>query len=529
MTLSDQLRDLLTSFGGFGPVAWLSVAFAGLMVAELLLRRVADGRAWLTGLTLAVVIGAGVWAILVPQRGFLFLHLLFLDDQAIFYQLILVVSTALVLLYEASPKSERIARQRFGERRSDASESELIIKTLPAEWFALTIALLIGAFVLTMAVNLLVLYLSLELISICSYLLTALSADRRGSEGGLKYMLFGAVSSAVMLYGMSLLYGMTGTLDITAPAFGLGLTQNEPAVVLVAGLLALAGLLFKLSAVPFHFWTPDAYEAAPVPVAALLSVVPKAAALLALIRFVSALSGNGLTDGGPTSGIGLSQLADIQVPLAVLALAGILLGNLSALRQTDAKRLLAYSTIAQAGFLLVGVVALNQAGLQGATFYMATYLFMTLPAFFLIEQLARANGGSFALADFAGLGPRQPLLAISLTVVMLSLVGLPPTVGFTAKLLVFTALFDAWQTSGNGWLLALFVAGLLNAVVSLVYYLRIPYLLFFRPAVSEITEPIPALSNRWAMVLWLLPALTGLVNLLLFGRPGWLLAWISGL
>ncbi len=516
--LSNQLHDILASFGGFGPVVWLAIAFAGLMVAELLLQRQPHGRMWLSVFTVLAVAGAGVWAAVLPQRGFLFLHLLFLDNQAIFYQIILVVATVLVLLYEASSNTTG----RTPNRPS-------LTKQLPAEWFALTVALLIGAFVLTMAVNLLVLYLSLELISICSYLLTALTAGRKASEGGLKYMLFGAVSSAVMLYGISLLYGMTGTLDITASAFGAGLGQNQPVVVLMAGLLTLAGLLFKLSAVPFHFWTPDAYQAAPVPVAALLSVVPKAAALLGLIRFVSALAGTGLVDGASAGGGIANQPMTMQIPLAVLALAGIFLGNLSALRQTDAKRLLAYSTIAQAGFLLVGVVADNQAGLQGATFYMATYLFMTLPAFFLVEQLAQANGGSFALADFAGFGPRQPFLAISLTVVMLSLVGLPPTVGFTAKLFVFSALFDAWQTSGNSWLLALFGFGLLNAVLSLFYYLRLPYLLFFRPAVSEIGFTATKPTTTSALILWLLPALAGLVNLLLFGRPGWLLAWIAGL
>jgi NADH-quinone oxidoreductase subunit N len=506
--LSNQLRDLLTSFGGFGPVLWLGGAFAGLLVAELLLRNRADGRAWLSGLTVAAVIGAGVWTVLLPTRGFLFLHLLFLDDQAVFYQLILVVGTVLVVCYEASLPSERTI-----EQKSEKFYNQPIVEksALPTEWFALTVALLIGAFVLTMAVNLLLLYLSLELISICSYLLTALTGGRKASEGGLKYMLFGAVSSAIMLYGMSLLYGMTGTLDITARAFGAGLSQNDPVVVLTVGLLALAGLFFKLSAVPFHFWTPDAYQAAPVPVAALLSVVPKAAALLAFVRLASALPGG------------------VQVPLAVLTLAGILLGNLTALRQTDAKRLLAWSTVAQAGFLLVGVVAQNQAGLQGATFYMATYMLMTLPAFFLIGQLSRATGGRFALAGFAGLGPRFPLQSIALTVVMLSLTGLPPTVGFTAKLLVFTALFDAAQTSGNPWLLWLFGLGLLNAVVSLGYYLRLPYLLFFRPAAPGVPVAFVPPQRGFALVLWGLPALVGFVNVLLFVRPGWLLAWIAGL
>jgi NADH-quinone oxidoreductase subunit N len=352
-------------------------------------------------------------------------------------------------------------------------------------------------------VNLLSIYLSIELVSLSSYLLTGLVGDRKASEGGLKYLLFGAVSSAVMLYGMSLLYGMTGTLDITSVVFGVELAKNG-IITLVAGLLTMTGLFFKLSAVPFHIWTPDAYEAAPVPVAAFFSIGPKAAALLVLMRLLSTV---------PVGGI--------QIPLAVVALAGIMIGNLSALRQTDAKRLLAYSTIAQAGFLLVGVVALSDAGFQAALFYMATYLFISLAAFFLIDALAPT--GSLRIADFAGLGWTSPLLAVCLTVVALALTGLPPTVGFTAKLLSFSALFSAYQSTGNPWLIWLFGLGLANAVISLFYYLRIPFLLFFRPR----PDNSPVVPVRLTAAQWVALVITVPPVLLLFFKPDWLLRVIA--
>lgn len=516
MSLSEQLQDIVSSLKGFGPIIWLSFAFCGLLVAELLVRNDSAGRArqWLAGLSLVAIVVAGWWAVLLPTRGFLFLRLLFVDSQAIFFQVLIALGAALVVGFEwsmsqrfTSPPTSPLTQTKGVEVRATR---------LPIEWYSLLIAMVLGLFLMTMSVNLLSIYLSIELVSICSYLLTALTADRSASEGGIKYLLFGAVSSAVMLYGMSLLYGMTGTLDITADAFGVGLSQNESAVVAVAGLLTLAGLLFKLSGVPFHIWTPDAYQAAPVPVAAFFSVGPKAAALLVIMRIATTLPIDP-ADGG-------ASLLALQTPLAVLALAGIVLGNLSALWQTDAKRLLAYSTIAQAGFVLVGVVALNETGFEAATFYVGTYLFISLAAFFLIDLLARQNGGSLTISEFAGWGASQPLLSVALTVVMLALTGLPPTVGFTAKLLSFSALYDAWQQSGNSWLLALFVLGLLNAIISLVYYLKIPFLLFFRPRAAESTvavQPLPRLAV-WLSLGLVVPII------LLFLKPDYLLQLISG-
>ena len=489
LPLSDQLKDIANSLGSLAAEGFLVAGFLVLLLAEIGIGcrlSAAKRRRWLAGITLATLGLAFIAASSGSVRGtYLFLHFLFLDDQAVFFKQLIAISAVVVVLWEST------ARQR---------------PSLPVEWYALLLSLVLGLYLMTMATNLLGIYLSIELVSISSYLLTALTKGPKAAEGGLKYLLFGAVSSAIMLYGMSLLYGMSGTLDLTAPDFTDNLARSGGVLVTLAGLLTLAGLFFKLSLVPFHVWTPDAYEAAPVPVAAFFSAGPKVAALLVLLRIISALPG------------------DFQIPLAVVALASITLGNLSALVQTDAKRLLAYSTIAQAGFLLVGVVAFSKSGFEAATFYIATYLPMTLAAFFLIDSLSTDPNGALPLSALRGLGRQHPWLSVGLTVVMIGLTGLPPTVGFTAKLLAFSALYEAYQQSGNTWLLTLFGLGLLNAVVSLFYYLKIPYLLFFRQTDTPGTVPKDLSSTQTAVLLMLV----GLV-LWLFFQPGWLLSLIADL
>ena len=511
LSLSDQLSDILDSFGGFGPVLWLMAGFCALLLTELLTLRRPDARIYLGGLTLFILAVALIWAVLLPWRGFLFGRLLFMDHQAQFMQVVVALAALLVVAYElAGP--HQTAGPRSAVSRSAGPRSAVS----PLPWYALLVAMTLGLFLMTISVNLLSIYVSIELVSVASYLLTALSGTRRASEGGIKYLIFGAVSSAIMLYGMSLLYGMTGTLDLTADVFGAELARQDAAVATIVVLLTGAGLLFKLSGVPFHVWTPDAYQAAPVPVAAFFSVGPKAAAVLVLMRVVTALPVENSNLTGATAG-------DLQIPLAILALAGMFIGNLSALRQTDAKRLLAYSTIAHAGFLLVGVVALSQAGFEAVLFYAGTYLFMSLAAFFLIDLLARSRGSDdLTISQFAGLGAKQPLLSVALTITMLGLTGLPPTVGFTAKLLSFSALFDAYSQTGKPWLLALFALGLLNALISLVYYLKIPFLLFFRPLSGEHrTEKLPR-AAVWLAVGLVVPIVA------LFLKPDWLLTLLTG-
>ena len=503
MQLIDQLNDSIRSLSGFWPEIALVFAIVVVVLADLVFiarskaRHSAEklpaslltnnpSRHVLYGLSLTVVLGAG--ALLTGQwaqpKGFLFNSVLLLDNQAVFYKMVVTLAAVFTILHAWT-----IAPTR---------------NSLPLDWLPILLALLLGLYLMTMSVNLLTIYLSIELVSISSYLLTALSANRKASEGGLKYLLFGAVSSAIMLYGMSLLYGLTGTLALSD--FVEELSRNDSFVIYVAGFLTLAGILFKLSLVPFHVWTPDTYEAAPTPVVAFFSVGPKAAALLVLMRVLTALPAN------------------FQTPLAVIALASILLGNLSALWQTDAKRMLAYSSIAHAGFLLVGVVSFNETGFEAATFYVATYVFINMAAFLLIDLLARQRNGNLTMQDFSGLSTSQPLLSAALTVVMIALTGLPPTVGFTAKLLVFSSLLEAYQSTGNLWLPALFVIGLLNAVVSLFYYLRIPFLLYFRPATaSSVSE------NRVSRPQLILAAVLTVPVLVLFFKPDWVLQWITGL
>ena len=483
MQLADQLQEILRSLSRFSPELFLGSGVAGLVVADLLLRSSAARHRPAMLLLSGLLVGAAgllVTGQIGQEPGFLFGKLLFRDEQAVFFKLLVTVAAGVAILHAG-----------------------LLRPALPLDWLSVLLGLLLGLYLMTMSVNLLMMYLSVEVVSISSYLLTALAGTRRAAEGGIKYLLFGAVSSALMLYGISLLYGLTGTLDLTSPLIEIELAKNSPYVVYLASLLVLAGLFFKLSLVPFHVWTPDVYEAAPTPVVSFFSVAPKAAALLVLMRLLAALPAN------------------FQTPLAVVALASITLGNLAALWQTDARRLLAYSTIAHAGFLLVGLSAFSEAGFDAATFYAATYLFINMAAFLLIDLLADARGGPLPLRSLEGLGFRHPPLALALTVVAVALTGLPPTVGFTAKLLAFSALWETAQQTGNAWQVTLFGLGLLNAVLSLFYYLKLPFLLYFRPASSA----SPARLARGGT--WLALALTVPI-LLFFFRPDWLMRWIAG-
>ncbi|MFN4145814.1 MAG: NADH-quinone oxidoreductase subunit N [Runella sp.] len=447
MSLHEHLYQVLESVSGIVPETYLAFCFLGLLLLELFFKtsplqsRLLYAGAWIA------ILGTGilVFAQTNAPEGYLFHRLLYLDAKAVFFKKIILGATAGVLIH-----------------------IRLVGRVFAAEMYHLLLAVVLGLCFLTMAVNGLSIYLSLELVSIGSYLMAALGHDKKTSEGGLKYLLFGAMSSAVMLYGLSFVYGIAGTLDLTSTKLVQSFVQNSPEVLSVVGFLVLAGVMFKLSLVPFHVWTPDLYQSTPVPVVSFLSTAPKVAALLVLMRIISALP------------------VDFQRLMAVVVLASILVGNLSALWQNNLKRLMAYSGIAQAGFVVIGLVAFNQTGFENATFYIIVYVLMNVAAFFLIDVLAEEDAD---LAAFAGRGSQQPLLGVSLTLVMASLVGMPPTAGFTAKLLVFSSLWEAYQQRQDILFLWLLVVGLLNAVVSLFFYFKLPYFLFFRNT-SGVSGPL---------------------------------------
>ena len=352
--------------------------------------------------------------------------------------------------------------------RSHAAE-----EASPGEFFSLLLFSILGMAVLVAATNLVTLFLGFELLSIPLYVLCATELRReRSLESGLKYLIVGSVGSATLVYGLALIYGATGSTDYAgidrAIAGGDGIGGD---VLLLSGIgLTLVGLAFKASVAPFHQWTPDVYEGAPTPVTAFMAVATKAAALGVLLRlFDSALIGSH-DDWAPL--------------LAALAAVTIVVGNVGALGQTSLKRMLAYSGVAQAGYLLAGVIVGTQLGAQATVFYLVVYLAMNMAAFAVVVARERANpDGGDDLASFAGLGRTQPLLAWPLTIAMLALAGVPATAGFIGKVFLIDALVDG----GYAWLAIVLVIG---SMISLGYYLRVVATLWMRDAADADAAPV---------------------------------------
>ncbi len=375
-----------------------------------------------------------------------------------------------------------------------------------SEYYALLLSIVLGAHLLLMSRNFVMIFLSIELISISSYVLAGFSFSKSGSEGSLKYFLFGSVSSAIMLYGFSLLYGISGTLEFTSQQFFNSLIDNPSPLLLVAGIMSLAGFLFKIAAAPMHPWAPDVYESAPIRVIAFLSVVPKLAGLGILTKFLLAmhLFGQGIYDW--------------QLVTAAIAILTLTFGNFSALWQKNPKRMMAYSSIAQSGFLLVGIVTFLPQGLHFMLFYATVYLFMNYSVFLYLAYFE--GQGIHSIAAFAGTGKKFTWSLIALTGGLIALTGLPPTSGFTAKLFVFSALWQSYADTGKTLLLWLLIFGLLNTVVSLFYYLRIPYFAFIQAGE-------PADSIKKYTIENLLGFILVVLIVALFFMPGLLMGWIN--
>jgi NADH-quinone oxidoreductase subunit N len=331
-----------------------------------------------------------------------------------------------------------------------------------------------GAMLMAGAANLLLVFLGLELLSLGLYCLCGLAPRPAARESALKYLILSSTASAFMLYGMALLFGATGSVALAALA---GPLWSVPLFELGCGLF-LIGLCFKLSLVPFHVWTPDVYQGAPLPVTAFMSVVTKAGTLAVLARFAYAA-------------LPPSAAHQLLLPLWIVAALSMIVGNVAALAQTDLKRLLAYSGIAQLGYIVVALAGTTPSGLRYAIFYLAAYTFMNLGAFAVIALLSRERDEGSRLASFAGLGYRQPLLAGAMTFFLLALAGLPPTVGFTGKFLILASAVNA----GYSWLAALLIAG---TAVSLYAYFKIVRIMYARTAGAPIARAFePASTLPW--------------------------------
>lgn len=345
------------------------------------------------------------------------------------------------------------------------------VQKLPAhrgEFYGLVLFAALGMMVMSGAGDLITLYIGLETMTISFYVLVAyLTEDGKSGEAGLKYLILGAVSSAVLLYGVSFLYGLTGSTTIADIASKLG-TDMSPATIL-ALVMVFAGFAFKISLIPFHMWAPDIYEGAPTPVTAYLAVASKAAGFAALTRvFLIALQGQ-VYGGSP------------EIILAVLIGITMIGGNLMAIPQKSFKRMMAYSSIAQAGYIATGLLAGDRAGVKGLLFYAMIYVFANMGAFTVATMVANAQG-SDEIKDYAGLARRSPLAAAVMTVSLLSMAGIPPLAGFVGKFYLFSAVIN------QGWVSLAYV-GFVMSMVSVYYYLSVAKVMYM-----EEGEGLPKIS-----------------------------------
>lgn len=378
-----------------------------------------------------------------------------------------------------------------------------------SEFIYVILVMLLGGHLLVMSSNLLMVYLSIELLSIGAYVLTVYSFKEKGYEAGVKYLLFGGVSSAVLLYGLSLIYTFTGTLHFLTPEFIELLMEVETLPMLVAGIMVIGGILFKITAAPMHIWAPDVYQVAPTSSVAFFSIVPKLAGFAILIKWMLAIN--------------LFGLGEVPWPkiMGAIALLTLTVGNFSALRQSNIKRLLAYSSIAHSGFLLLGIVAFSTSGHQSLLFYAIIYLLMNMAAFALANFFEQKHE-CIEVSDLKGMIKYYPYLTVLTVVTMIALTGLPPTAGFTAKLFVFSAIWESYTNTDQSWLILVFVIGLLNAVVSLFYYLKIPYFMIFRNSDKEYSKVGLQPENYLITIL-----VVGI--LVLFFKPDWLMNIINSI
>ncbi len=446
------IASLRVSVGFFIPEIYLSLLFMLLIIVDL----VAKGRKN-NILAISTLIGlAGSFFFIYQQHslqmGEIFFGMYVLDEFALFFKYFSVLSGMFAVIVT-------MADEQF----------EREVKSM-GEYYALIVSMVIGMIMMASSADLMMIFLSMELVSFTAYILTGyFKRDARSSEAALKYLVFGAVSSGLMVYGFSLIYGLTAETNLIKIGAVLAADGNAHSLVLMlASLLVIAGFGYKIGAVPFHFWSPDVYEGAPTPITAYLSVASKAAGFALLMRFFYIAIPHGTSALSSQTGIDWITL------LLTLSVGSMIYGNVVALWQKNVKRMLAYSSIAHAGYLLLGIIVMGKFGTQATLFYLLSYFLMNFGAFYVVILIANKTG-SENLDDYRGLGKKMPLAAAALTVFLVSLVGLPPTLGFIGKLMIFSALLA--KGSIYIWLA---LVGIMTSVISLYYYMLIPLNMYLR-------------------------------------------------
>jgi NADH-quinone oxidoreductase subunit N len=449
----------LAQFVPFLPEIFLAIAGFVVLLLGIPLGRGGVRPLSLIGVASLGVTGVLVWLVARPVDGPLVIlgDMLVIDQLAVFFKL-LVLAAGMVTIFIAAGFLERFG---YGG----------------GEFVSLILFATVGMFVMASGANLASLYVGLELMALSVYVLVGyFKLEIKSNEGAVKYFVLGAASSAILLYGISLIYGSLGTLDLQEIRESLVAVPTANPMLVLGMVLVSFGMLFKVAAVPFHVWTPDAYEGAPTPVTAFISVAPKAAAFAMFMRLFFGAFAPGVEHW--------------RIVLWVAAAATMVYGNVAALTQDNVKRMLAYSSIAHAGYALMGLVAFNQMGAWALLMYMLIYAFMNLGAFGFVILLESKGYAGEVITDYAGLARRHPGAALGMLIFMLALAGIPPTAGFMGKLYLFAAAVE------GGYVILAVIAVIMSAV-SLFYYFRIVVQMYLQDGEEEDAEPAELLRDRW--------------------------------
>lgn len=468
------LQELIKSVAFFKPEIVLVIMLIISVFVDVIFKKkqLATGYFALFGFILTIIILISDST--VSLGSYTFSGMFAVDPFSQFFKIIILIGVIITTLMTFSSKELLQSKNSIGE------------------YYILLIGMTIGMFLLASSTNLIMMYLAFETMSISSYVLAGYTKEvRRASEASLKYVIYGSLASGIMIYGVSLIYGLTGTLDLTSMNAAIANYTGNTLPLLVAGLMILGGIFYKISAVPFHFWTPDVYEGSPIATTALLSVSSKAAGFAILIRLFAV----GLVDINVSAEYVWKTFASVpwEWIIGTVAVLTMTLGNLLAIWQENVKRLLAYSSIAHAGYLLMGVMVMTTAGIEGVMFYFITYLLMNFGAFYVVQLVANEIN-SEKLTDYSGLAYRNPLLAVSMTIFMVSLAGVPPLAGFLGKWYLFNSVIEANE-------IAIAVIGVLNSVVSLYYYMRVVKYMFLRKMPDEVQQEKIKITTPSAVLL----------------------------
>jgi NADH-quinone oxidoreductase subunit N len=493
--ISASLNDVISSLPLFKPEICLTVLFLLVLATDLLYPKNRGGASRMlacAGMLLVLVADWGQYITLRQEAQLLFNNNLILHHSNVVLKMVIDAVTFILLLYFRWDLQLKVHQKGLGDA------------------YTIIIASVLGLHLMVMAATLLNIFLAVEMVSIASYLLVAYRTESGlSAEAGMKYVLFGMASSAVLLYGISILYGLSGTLNLFNTQLAINLQNADATITAAAIFLILAGIGFKLSVVPLHFWVPDVYQGASTPVTAYLSTLPKIAGFGLLVTFLTPLLYS--NTGNP---IGL------QLILGVAAIITLLVGNFAAVWQQNVKRMLAYSSVGHTGFALMAVLTFSEQGIKALNFYLAVYAVANIGVLALASYFANTVQ-AHTLDDYKGLGAKFPVASVCFVVLLISLTGIPVSAGFNGKLLVFSSVYAVYQQMHSPVLLALLITGAVTTVVSLFYYIKIPLNLFLRKTERDGADYSATSKN----LLTLIVVMSALV-LLLGIFPSWLASFM---